>query len=100
MRDMPPVHPGEILREEFLNPLGLTVYAVAKAIGVPSTRLHAIVHEKRGITADTALRLGRFFRTGGEIWMNLQAHYDLQCAQELHGAAIEAEVQPSELVAA
>ena len=100
MRDMPPVHPGEILREEFLKPLGLSVYAVAKAIRVPQTRLHEIVHQTRGVTADTALRLGRYLRTGPEIWMNLQAHYDLVCAQEAHGAKIEAEVQPSDLVAA
>jgi addiction module HigA family antidote len=94
MRDMAPIHPGEILREEFLVPLGLSVYALAQAIKVPSTRLHEIVHENRGISADTALRLGRYFGTGGDLWVNLQAHYDLLCAQEAHGAEIEAEVKP------
>jgi addiction module HigA family antidote len=100
MRDMPPIHPGEILREEFLKPLNLSVYALAKAIGVPAPRIHDIVHERRGISADTALRLGRFFRTSGELWVNLQAYYDLECAKDAHGAEIEAKVQPSDLIAA
>lgn len=100
MRDMPPTHPGEILREEFLKPLKLSVYALAKAIAVPAPRLHDIVHERRGISADTALRLGRFFRTGGELWVNLQAHYDLECARDAHGAEIDAKVQPTNLIAA
>jgi addiction module HigA family antidote len=100
MRDMPPVHPGEILREEFLRPLNLSVYALAKALGVPAPRIHDIVHERRGISADTALRLGLFFRTDGELWVNLQAHYDLECARDAHEAEIEAKVQPSDLIAA
>jgi len=100
MRDMPPIHPGEILREEFLKPLNLSVYALAKALGVPAPRIHDIVHERRGISADTALRLGRYFRTTGEVWVNLQAHYDLECAKDAHGAEIDATVQPSSLIAA
>jgi addiction module HigA family antidote len=100
MADMPPIHPGEILREEFLVPLGLTAYALAKAIDVPQTRISEIVHERRSITADTAVRLGRFFRTSPEFWMNIQARYDLESVLDAHGAEIEAKVQPSTLIAA
>jgi antitoxin HigA-1 len=73
----PAVHPGEILREEFLGPLKLTPYAVAKACRVPRTRIERLAHESAPITADTALRLGRLFNTGPEFWMNLQSLYDL-----------------------
>ena len=79
-RHFPPIHPGEMLREEFLLPMGLSANALAVAIGVPATRIGEIVHERRGITADTALRLGRYFRMSAEFWMNLQSHYDLQHA--------------------
>jgi addiction module HigA family antidote len=72
-----PIHPGEILREEFLLPMGLTVYRLAKEIQVPAPRIHDIVLEKRGISADTALRLGRYFNMSARFWMNLQAHYEL-----------------------
>jgi len=72
------VHPGEILREEFLKPLRLTTYALAKAIHVPLPRVHDIVLQKRGISSDTALRLARFFGTTEQFWMNLQASYDLR----------------------
>ncbi len=75
------VHPGEILREEFLRPLGLSVYAVAKAIRVPAPRLNDVVLEKRGISADTAVRLARFFGTSEQFWMNLQALYDIRKAK-------------------
>ncbi len=95
-----PIHPGEILRKEFLVPLGLTAYALAKAIDVPQTRISEIVHERRSITADTAVRLGRFFRTSPELWMNLQARYDLETVLDAHGAEIEAKVHPSDLIAA
>jgi addiction module HigA family antidote len=81
---LPPLHPGEVLREEFLNPMGLTPYAVAKACGVPRTRLERIVREELGISADTALRLGRFFAIEPEFWLALQTRYDL----ETTGAAI------------
>lgn len=100
MRDMPPVHPGEILREEFLKPLGLSVYALAKAIQVPAPRLHDVVHEKRAISADTALRLGRYFGNSAELWMNLQSHYELEMARTAHGDEIDAAIQPREKFAA
>ncbi len=85
----PPVHPGESLAEDFLGPMGITQYQLAKALGVPLPRINAIVHGKRAITADTALRLGRFFGTSAEFWMNLQAHYDL----ELQKDKLEAELE-------
>lgn len=74
---LPPLHPGEVLREEFLAPMGLSPYAVAKACGVPRTRIERIVREEMGITADTALRLGRFFGIEPEFWLNLQTRHDL-----------------------
>ncbi|MDA8230168.1 MAG: HigA family addiction module antitoxin [Magnetospirillum sp.] len=76
----PPVHPGEILREEFLVPLDLTPYTVARDCHVPRTRIERLAREETPITADTALRLGRYFGTGPEFWMNLQALYDLAIA--------------------
>lgn len=84
MAKLPKIHPGEVLREEFLEPLGLSGYRLAKDIGVPVTRVHAIVHEERGISADTAKRLARYFRTTPEFWLNLQNGYDLadDAAQE------------------
>ncbi len=74
-------HPGEILKEEYLDPIGVSVYALAKAIGVPRTRINDIVLGKRGISADTALRLGKFFGTDPRSWLNLQRHYDLVMAE-------------------
>ena len=71
------LHPGEILREEFLKPMGMSVYELAKRLRVPAPRLNDIVLEKRGITADTALRLSRFFRTSEQFWLNLQSNYEL-----------------------
>lgn len=76
-----PVHPGDILLEEFMTPLGLSQYRVAKDIGVPPLRISEIVRRKRGITADTAMRLGRYFRTTPGIWMRLQAQFDLEVAE-------------------
>lgn len=76
--NMRPVHPGEILREDFLVPLGMSVNALALALNVPATRLHEIVKERRGVTADTAYRLSRYFDTTPEFWMNLQTTYDLK----------------------
>jgi addiction module HigA family antidote len=76
----PPVHPGEILREEFLVPLGLSPYAVAKACDVPRTRIERLVRGETPVTADTALRLGRYFATGPEFWMNLQSLHDIAVA--------------------
>jgi addiction module HigA family antidote len=75
---MPPVHPGEILAEEYLEPLGVTQHRLAVAIGVPPRRINEIVHGKRGISADTALRLARFFGTSERFWLNLQSRYDLE----------------------
>lgn len=89
---MRPIHPGEVLREEYLAPLGLSVNALALALRVPSTRLYAIVNERRRITADTALRLARYFGGDAQSWLNLQAAYDLRSAQAAHGKDIEREV--------
>lgn len=77
-----PIHPGEILLEEFLKPLNVSQYALAKAIGVPPRRINEIVHCKRGITVDTAMRLARFFGTDARSWINLQTHYDAIIAEE------------------
>lgn len=89
-----PVHPGELLREEFLEPMGMTAYELAKGIGVPAPRVYDIVREKRGVSADTALRLSRFFGMSEGYWMNAQSHYDLEVAKDLSGERIEREVQP------
>ncbi len=78
-------HPGEILREEFLAPLGITPHALAVALGVPATRIADIVHLRRGVTADTAARLSRFFGTSAAFWMNLQAAYDLSIVERDKG---------------
>ena len=98
-RDMPPVHPGEILLEDFLKPLGITQYRLAKSIGVPQRRIGEIVAGKRSLTADTALRLARFFGTDAQSWVNLQAHYDLEIARDKLGGRLEKEVTPMTQVA-
>ena len=87
-------HPGEMLEEEFLKPLGLSVNALALALRVPATRIGAIVKGERSVTADTALRLSRFFGTSAEFWMNLQAMHDLTKARLQSGAVIERDVNP------
>lgn len=79
---LPNIHPGEILRLEFLEPLDITPYRLSKDIGVPQTRISEILSEKRSITADTALRLSKYFGNSAQFWMNLQAQYDLRQAQE------------------
>ena len=84
-----PIHPGEILDEEFLKPLAISQYRLAKDIGVPPVRINEIVHGKRGITADTALRLAKFFGTTAEFWMNLQIHFDLEVQREVSAAQLE-----------
>ena len=89
-----PVHPGEVLREEFLLPMGLSQNRVAIDIGVPARRINEIVLEKRRITADTALRLGKFFGNTPQFWLGLQADYDLDLAEDLLRARIEREVRP------
>ena len=86
---MPPLHPGEMLREEFLVPLKLTPYALAKACGVPRTRIERIVREEMGITADTALRLARFFGNSVEFWLNLQTSYDIETARRKISKSLE-----------
>lgn len=91
---LPPIHPGEILREEFLIPLNLSVHALSLALRIPATRLHEIVKERRAITPDTALRLARYFGTTPELWIHLQTAYDLRRARLEYGAAIEREVFP------
>lgn len=80
-RQLPPLHPGEVLREEFLVPLRMSAYAVARACGIPRTRIERLAREETPITADTALRLGRFFRMTPEFWMGLQTQYELRCAE-------------------
>jgi len=80
-RRLPPLHPGEMLREEFLAPLELSPYALAKAIGVPRTRIERLVREETAMTADTALRLGRYFNMTPQFWMGLQTHYELEVAE-------------------
>ena len=87
-------HPGEILSEEFLKPLGMSVNALALALRVPATRIGAIAKGERSVTADTALRLARFFGTSAEFWMNMQAMHDLTKARMEHGVAIERDVRP------
>jgi addiction module HigA family antidote len=81
-KKLAPVHPGEVLREEFLGPMQLTPYAVAKAIGVPRTRIERLAREDTPLTADTALRLSRYFGTSATFWMGLQARYDLEIAAD------------------
>jgi addiction module HigA family antidote len=94
MADFLPAHPGEVLREDFLTPLGMSQYALAHALGVPEMRVSEIVNGKRAITPDTALRLARYFGTSPEFWMGLQSTYDLETARDKIGAEIEAKVHP------
>jgi addiction module HigA family antidote len=84
-----PVHPGEVLAQEFLVPNGLTASALAKALGVPANRISELVRGRRGISGDTALRLARFFGTSPEVWLNLQARFELDCARDRSGDQIE-----------
>jgi len=91
-RDLPPIHPGEQLREEFLKPLGLSAYRLAKDIDVPVSRIQAIIDERRGITGDTALRLGRYFGTTPEFWLNMQRDFELEKAEIEAGEEIAAKV--------
>jgi antitoxin HigA-1 len=94
-RKRPAIHPGEILREDFLVPLGLSMNKLALDLRVPVTRVAEIVHERRGITPDTALRLARYFNTTARFWLNLQAAYDLEVAEDELSSKIEREVQPA-----
>jgi len=90
MTEINPVHPGEVLMEEFLEPLGVTQHRLAVEIGVPPRRINEIVHGKRRITADTALRLARYFGTTDRFWLNLQTRYDLEIEKDHLGDALEA----------
>lgn len=87
-KKLAPVHPGEILREEFLRPMRLTPYAVAKALGVPRTRIERLAKEETPVTADTALRLARYFGTTPAFWINLQGQYELELAEDAEGRTI------------
>ena len=89
---LPPIHPGEILREEFMKPLGLSANALAPRLGVTTARINEIANERRGITADTALQLGRCFSSTTEFWMNLQQRHELEAARWEVGVAVEREV--------
>jgi antitoxin HigA-1 len=93
-RDLPPVHPGEILKVDFLDPLGLNANALSKAIKVPRARLNDIIRGKRGVSADTAMRLARYFGVSAQFWMNLQSHYELEVAEEALGDRIGREIRP------
>lgn len=94
---LPPIHPGEILREDFLVPLGLSMNKLALDLRVPVTRIAEIVRERRAITPDTALRLARYFNTSARFWLNLQAAYDLEVAEDELSDSIEREVHPAAL---
>ena len=91
-KKLPPIHPGEILMEEFLEPMGISQYRLAKNISVPPRRINEIVHGKRSITADTALRLGRFFGMSPQFWLNLQTRHDLEVTEDLLEGRLDGEV--------
>ena len=93
MNQLPPIHPGEVLLEDFIKPLGLTQYRVAKDIGIPALRINQITHGQRAVTADTALRLARYLGTSPDVWLGLQAQYDLEIAQAKIAKRIEREVK-------
>jgi addiction module HigA family antidote len=93
-KKIPPIHPGEILLEEFLKPMGISQYRLSQGIGVPARRINEIVHGKRSITADTALRLARYFGTSERFWMNLQSRYDLEVEKDKLGRRLDKEVHP------
>ena len=92
-KKLDPIHPGEILLEEFLEPMGITQYRLAKDVSVPARRINEIVHGKRGISADTALRLSKYFGTTERFWMNLQIRYDLEVEKDRLGSRLDSEVQ-------
>jgi antitoxin HigA-1 len=95
-KKLKPVHPGEILREEFMKPLGLSMNKIAMDLRVPVTRIAEIVAERRSVTADSALRLARYFKNSPTFWMNLQSRYDLEVAEDEIAAKVERDVQPLE----
>ena len=91
---MRPVHPGEVLREDYLAPLKMSANALAKALNVPAPRINDVVRERRGVTADTAMRLTRYFGGDARSWLNLQAAYDLRLAEHANAKRIEREITP------
>lgn len=93
-KTLPPIHPGEILQEEFLLPMGVSQYRLAKEIGVSPRRINEIVHGKRAISADTALRLSRYFGTSERFWINLQGRYDIEVEKDLLADRLDLEVRP------
>lgn len=93
---LPPIHPGEILREEFMTPLGLSINALSRDLHVPVTRVSEIVNKRRGITGDTALRLARYFQNTPQFWLNLQGTYEIEVASRTSGKDIERHVLPRE----
>lgn len=93
---MRPIHPGEVLREEFLEPLGISANGLSRALHVSAPRINDIVRQRRGITADTALRLARYFHTTPHFWMNLQAEHDLRTAEQASATVIAEEITPYE----
>jgi addiction module HigA family antidote len=92
-RKMTPIHPGEVLQADFLDPLGVSQYRLAQDISVPARRINEIVHGKRAVSADTALRLARYFGTSERFWLNLQARFDLEQQRDVLGARLEKEVR-------
>jgi addiction module HigA family antidote len=92
-KKLDPIHPGEVLLEEFLGPLGIAQYRLAHAISVPPQRINEIVHGNRAISADNALRLARFFGTGAQLWLNLEARYDLETERDRLGARLTSDVK-------
>ncbi len=96
VKKLKPVHPGEILREEFMKPLGLSMNKMAMDLRVPVTRIAEIVGERRSVTADSALRFARYFKNSPTFWMNLQSRYDLEVAEDEIAAKVERDVQPLE----
>ena len=97
---MRPVHPGEILREDFLVPFGMSANALAQRLHVPPSRMNDILRERRGVTPDTAMRLARFFGGDATSWLNLQQAHDLKIAERAHGPRIDAEVTPRKMLGA
>ena len=92
MKKMKPIHPGEVLLEDFLEPMGISQYRLAKDTSVPARRINEIVHGARAVTADTALRLGRYFGTSAQFWLNLQTHFDLEMQRDKIGSRLDREV--------
>lgn len=99
MKHLKNIHPGEVLKEEFLDPMGISGYRLAKETGLSQTRLGQIIRGERNITAETAIKLGRFLNTGPEFWINLQGLYDIEEAERRHGAEVKA-IQPYAAVGA